>query len=87
MVAVGRKIDTDTNITIEAARTCASPVRDDDYLIFQSKAQGQEVDGMVTAFLAATENKLIWIEFDNVGWTEGEYRKIVRMAIEEAAKI
>ncbi|MFV2110511.1 MULTISPECIES: hypothetical protein [unclassified Micromonospora] len=87
MVATGRVIDTNANEIVRAAKMCAPLIQDDDDLVFQSKAPGQEIDGMVTAFLVVTENKLIWIEFDNVGWTEEDYRNIVRMAAKEAAKI
>ncbi|MFY1653054.1 hypothetical protein ACN27J_19450 [Solwaraspora sp. WMMB762] len=87
MIASGRAIDPVTNTVVKAAQVCASPIQDNGDLIFQSKAPGQEIDGWVAAFLVVTDNKLIWLEFDNSGWAEQDYRRIVELAVDEAAKI
>ncbi|GAA2543440.1 hypothetical protein GCM10010435_09450 [Winogradskya consettensis] len=72
---------------VQAAAQCAKPVRGLPFTAYRTEIDSQDINTPITAFLAVTSDKLIWLEFDEQGWTESAYTRVLELAVADAAKL
>jgi hypothetical protein len=67
-----------------AARACGTPMTGMTYTAYRTAVPSVNTDGNITALLAVAQNKLIWLEFDEIGWQERQYSAVLDLATADA---
>ncbi|MEU8075675.1 hypothetical protein AB0B31_09490 [Catellatospora citrea] len=72
------------HLVARAAQTCGKAVTAGVAgNMYRFSVRSTAVDGQIAAFLVATGNKLIWLEFDEHNWHESDYRRVIDLAVKK----
>ncbi|MEV0271529.1 hypothetical protein AB0H43_22355 [Hamadaea sp. NPDC050747] len=75
------------NAVTDAVRKCGSPSTGAPD-VYRTLVKSQNVDDlMIAGRMEIVDNKLIWLEFDEIGWNEASYQKVADLARSEAGRL
>jgi hypothetical protein len=66
------------------AKTCAKPFNLAGVSGYRTKIRSLDTGKDIDAFLVVSGHGLIWMEFDETGWTEAKYPAILKKAVQKA---
>ncbi|WP_067502896.1 hypothetical protein [Actinoplanes sp. TFC3] len=72
---------------VAAAKQCAKPVQGLAFTAYRTQIDSTDIDTPITAMLAVLDDKLIWVEYDEQGWSEAAYTRVLKLAVADAHSI
>ncbi|MEV6350789.1 hypothetical protein [Actinoplanes sp. NPDC051851] len=68
-----------------AAKQCGSVISGLPFTAYRTKVHSVTLGADITGMLAAVGSRIVWLEFDERGWTEDDYRTVLKLAVAESA--
>ena len=75
---------TGKNIVAKFAKICAKPFSLAGVNGFRTKIRSLYTGSSIDAFLVVGDHGLIWLEFDEPGWTETKYHLVLKKAVQKS---
>jgi hypothetical protein len=76
--------DAGDNIVVRFAKACAKPYKSGSISGYRTKVHSLDTGSDIDAFLLVGDHRIIWLEFDETGWTESSYGPILKKAMQKA---